>query len=93
MPQGASSSTEGSFAGQAAQRKFVDILTDKTPPLDVKLEQEGRYDEAIRVVLSPNTERPMQPQDYSRVAYLYLEWAKKRFCKSSESGAEICFLF
>jgi len=67
----------GYFAGQAAQRKFVDILTDKTPPPDVKLEQEGRYDEAIRVVLSPNTERPMQPQDYSRVAYLYLEWAKK----------------
>lgn len=57
----------GYFAGQAAQHKFVDILTDKTPPPDVKLEQEGHYDEAIRVLLSPN----------SRVAYLYLEWAKK----------------
>jgi hypothetical protein len=67
----------GYFAGQAAQHKFVDILTDKTPPPDVKLEQEGHYDEAIRVLLNPNTERPIQAEDYSRVAYLYLEWAKK----------------
>jgi hypothetical protein len=67
----------GYFVGQAAQHKFVDILTDKTPPPDVKLEQEGHYDEAIRVLLSPNTERPIQAEDYSRVAYLYLEWAKK----------------
>jgi hypothetical protein len=67
----------GYFAGRAAQNKFVDMLTDKTPPPDAKLEQEGRYDEAIRFLLSPNKERPLQPEDYSRVAYLYLEWAKK----------------
>jgi len=67
----------GYFAGRAAQNEFVDMLTDKTPPPDAKLEQEGRYDEAIRVLLSPNKERPIQPEDYSRVAYLYLEWAKK----------------
>ncbi len=67
----------GYFAGQAAQHRFVDMLTDKTPPPDAKLEQEGRYDEAIQVVLSRNKERPIQPEDYSRVAFLYLEWAKK----------------
>ena len=71
----------GYFAGQAAQHKFVDMLTDKAPPPDVKLEQEGHYDEAIRVVLSPNAERPIQAEDYSRVAYLYLEWAKKDSAK------------
>lgn len=67
----------GYFAGRAAQIKFVDMLSDKTPPPDAKLEQEGRYEEAIQVLLSPNRERPIQPEDYSRVAFLYLEWAKK----------------
>src|ERR1700756_2451009 len=67
----------GYFGGRAAQHKFVNMFTDKTPPPDAKLEQEGRYGEAIRVVLSPNKERPIQPEDYSRVAFLYLEWANK----------------
>lgn len=67
----------GYFAGRAGENTFADLMSDKTPSPDVKLEQEGRYEEAIQVLLSPNKERPIQPEDYSRVAYLYLEWAKK----------------
>lgn len=67
----------GYFAGRITQQKFADMLKDETPAPDAKLEQEGRYDEAIRAVLKPSKERPTQPEDYSRVAFLYLEWAKK----------------
>jgi hypothetical protein len=65
------------FVGRVAQAKYEDLHTDNTPPLDAKLEQQGRYEEAIQVLLSPNKERPVQAEDYSRVAYLYLEWAKR----------------
>jgi len=51
----------GYFVGRTAEIKFAAMLTDKTPPPDAKLEQEGRYDEAIQVLLSPNKERPIQP--------------------------------
>jgi hypothetical protein len=60
------------FVGQAAQAKYMDLHTDNTPPLDVKLEEQGRYDEAIQMVLG----KP-GPEDDSRMAWLYLEQAKK----------------
>jgi len=55
----------------------MDLHTDKTPPLDVELEKQGRYDEAIQVVLGQRKDGQSAPEDDSRVALLYLEQAKK----------------
>jgi hypothetical protein len=65
------------FVGRAAQAKWMDLHTDNTPPLDMKLEQQGRYDEAIQVILSRRQDGQSAPEDDSRVALLYLEQAKK----------------
>jgi len=64
------------FVGRTAQAKWMDLHTDNTPPLDVKLEKQGRYEEAIQVVLRQRKDRSA-PEDDSRVALLYLEQAKK----------------
>jgi hypothetical protein len=65
------------FVGRTAQAKWEDLHTDNTPPLDVKLEKQGRYDEAIQVVLGQRKDGRSAPEDDSRVALLYLEQAKK----------------
>jgi len=65
------------FVGRTAQAKWMDLHTDNTPPLDVKLEKQGRYDEAIQVVLGQRKDGQSAPEDDSRVALLYLEQAKK----------------
>jgi len=65
------------FVGRTAQAKWMDLHTDNTPSLDVKLEKQGRYDEAIQVVLSQRKDGQSAPEDDSRVALLYLEQAKK----------------
>jgi hypothetical protein len=65
------------FVGRAAQAKWMDLHTDNTPPLDLKLEQQGRYDEAIQVILVRRKDGQSAPEDDSRVALLYLEQAKK----------------
>jgi hypothetical protein len=65
------------FVGRAAQAKWMNLHTDNTPPPDVKLEEQGRYDEAIQVVLGQRKDGQSAPEDDSRVALLYLEQAKK----------------
>lgn len=65
------------FVGQATQAKWMNLHTDKTPPLDAKLEEQGHYDEAIQVVLGQAKEGQPHPENDSRVAFLYLEQAKK----------------
>jgi hypothetical protein len=65
------------FVGRAAQAKYMDLHTDNTPPLDVKLEEQGRYDEAIQVVLGKIKGGQPAPEYDSRVAWLYLEQARK----------------
>jgi hypothetical protein len=65
------------FVGRAAQAKWMDLHTDNTPPLDVKLEEQGRYDEAIQVVLGKVKEGQPTPEDNSRLSLLYWEQAKK----------------
>jgi hypothetical protein len=46
----------------------MDLHTDNTPPLDVKLEKQGRYDEAILEVLGQRKDGQSSPEDDSRVA-------------------------
>ena len=65
------------FVGRAVQAKYVELHTDNTPPLDVKLEEQGRYDEAIQVVLGQIEQGQPESGADSRVALLYLERAKK----------------
>lgn len=65
------------FVGRTAQAKWIDLHTDNTPPLDAKLEEQGRYDEAIQVVLGQRRDGRSAPEDDFRVALLYLEQAKK----------------
>jgi hypothetical protein len=65
------------FVGRAAQAKWMELHTDNTPPLDVKLEEQGCYDEAIQVVLGKIKEGQPTPEDDSRLALLYWEQAKK----------------
>jgi hypothetical protein len=65
------------FVGRTAQAKWEDLHTDNTPPLDVKLEKQGRYDEAIQVVLGQRKGGQLAPEDDSRLALLYLEQARR----------------
>jgi hypothetical protein len=65
------------FLGRSAEVAYENLMTDNTPSLDVTLEEQGRYEDAIQAVLSENKSQPPQPGDDSRVALLYLEWAKR----------------
>jgi tetratricopeptide (TPR) repeat protein len=65
------------FLGQRAEAVYENLITDKTPSLDMLLEAQGRYEEAIQVVLTPSRERPVQSGDYLRAASLYLEMGKR----------------
>ena len=65
------------FVGRTAQAKWMDLHTDNTPPLDVQLEKQGRYDEAVQAVLVQRKDGRSSSEDDSRVALLYLEQAKK----------------
>lgn len=74
------------FVGRAAQAKWMDLHSDNTPSLDLKLEREGQYEEAIQVIVGQRNRQPT-PDDNSRVALLYLEQAKKDW-RNREKWAE-----
>ena len=65
------------FLGWNAEAEYESSTGHQAPSLDAQLEAEGRYEQAIQVVLTPKAERPTYSGDYARVAELYLEWAKK----------------
>ena|ERR1035441_1693022 len=64
------------FVGWGAEAKYEDMITSNTPPPEVKLEEQGRYDEAIQAVLDRNQGLPEADVD-SQVALIYLDRAKK----------------
>ena len=64
------------FVGWSAQAKHMDQITDKTPAPETKLEEQGRYDEAIQVVLNRKEGLPEASAD-CQVAVIYLERARK----------------
>jgi hypothetical protein len=55
----------------------MELHTDSRPSLDVKLEKQGRYDEAIQAVLGESKDGQPTPEDDSRLALLYWEQAKR----------------
>ncbi len=65
------------FVGWGAEAKYEDMITSNTPPPEVKLEEEGRYDEAIQTVLDGRSEGLPEADVYSQVALIYLDRAKK----------------
>jgi len=65
------------FAGWSTEAKYEDLYTDKTPPPEVKLEEQGRYDEAIQTVLDERKEGRHDAGIYSEVGWIYLKRAKK----------------
>jgi len=62
------------FVGWKAEAKYEDLITTTGP--EVKLEEQGRYDEAIQTVLDRRKEVPEASID-SQAALIYLERAKK----------------
>jgi hypothetical protein len=70
-------SVGGYFVGWGAEAKYEDLITNDTPPPEVKLEKQGRYDEAIQAVLNRRSEGLHEADAYSQVAQIYLDRAKK----------------
>jgi hypothetical protein len=67
------------FAGWSAEAKLEDVNTrNATPAPEVKLEEQGRYDEAIQVVLDKRAKEGLPEADADwQVSLIYLERAKK----------------
>jgi tetratricopeptide (TPR) repeat protein len=63
------------FAGRSAEAKFEDLTN--TPAPEVKLEDQGRYEEAIQTVLDRIREGLPEADADSEVALIYLDRAKK----------------
>jgi len=63
------------FVGWSAEAKYEDVNTVNAP--EVKLEEQGRYDEAVQTVLDERTEGLPDAGAYSEVGMIYLDRAKK----------------
>jgi tetratricopeptide (TPR) repeat protein len=65
------------FVGWGAEAKYEDMITSNTPSPEVKLEEQGRYDEAIQAVLDTRNHGLPEADVDSQVALIYLDRAKK----------------
>ena len=65
------------FGGWGAEAKYEDLITSKEPAPEVKLEDQGRFDEAIQTVLDRRKEGLREADADSEVALIYLNRAKK----------------
>jgi tetratricopeptide (TPR) repeat protein len=63
------------FIGWSAEAKYEDFNIVNAP--EVKLEEQGRYDEAIQTVLDEKKEGLPDASAYSEVGLIYLDRAKK----------------
>jgi len=64
------------FVGWGAEAKYEDLMTDRTPPPELALEEQGRYDEAIQTVLDRTRDGRFEAGADSEVALIYLRRAK-----------------
>ena len=69
-------SIAGYFVGWGAEDKY-ELTTIDTPSPEMKLEEQGRYDEAIQAVRSREKEGLREADADSQVAQIYLDRAKK----------------
>lgn len=65
------------FVGWSAEAKYEDMTTTYLVAPEVKLEEAGRYDEAIQTVLGRRSEGIHEADADAQVALIYLERAKK----------------
>jgi tetratricopeptide (TPR) repeat protein len=63
------------FGGRAAEEKYEDLNTTSAPEL--KLQEQGRYEEAVQTVLDRIREGLPEAQADTEVAAIYLNTAKK----------------
>jgi len=63
------------FVGWGAEAKYEGMITSNAP--EVKLEEQGRYDEAIQTVMGRRREGLPEADADSEVALIYLERAKR----------------
>jgi len=66
----------GYFAGWGAEAKYEDLTTTITPSPEMKLQQQGRYDEAIQIVLDRAKQEASEAGSDSEVGQIYLRRAK-----------------
>jgi tetratricopeptide (TPR) repeat protein len=63
------------FVGWGAEAKYEGMMTSNAP--EVKLEEQGRYDEAIQTVMGRRSEGLPEADADSQVALIYLDRAKR----------------
>lgn len=81
------------FGGWNADAKFEDMNTKNAPPSpEAKLESQGRYDEAIRVILENKEGFPQASVD-SQVAWAYLQRAKEDWANRREWAQQAAAYF
>jgi hypothetical protein len=79
------------FVGWGAEAKYEDLITIDTPAPEVKLEELGRYDEAIQAVLDRRREGLHEVDADSEVAQIYLDRAKKDLANREEWAQQAAF--
>ena len=81
----------GYFGGRSAEAKYEDLIASKSPAPEVKLEDQGRYDEAIQMVLDQRKEGLPEAEADSEVALIYLNRAKKDWANREKWSQQAAF--
>jgi hypothetical protein len=81
------------LVGWGAEAKYEVLITRDTPPPEVKLEEQGRYDEAIQAVLDRRREGLHEADADSQVAQIYLDHAKKDLANREKWAQQAAFYF
>jgi len=76
------------FGGRSAEAKYEDLITSKSPAPEVKLENQGRYDDAIQTILDRRKEGLHEADADSEVALIYLNRAKKDWANREKWAQE-----
>ena len=79
------------FGGRSAEAKYEDLITSNSPAPEVKLEDQGRYDDAIQTVLDRRKEGLHEADADSEVALIYLNRAKKDWENREKWAQEVAF--
>jgi hypothetical protein len=72
----------------SAEAKYEDLITSNSPVPEVKLEDQGRYDDAIQTVLDRRKEGLHEADADSEVALIYLNRAKKDWANREKWAQE-----
>lgn len=76
------------FGGRSAEAKYEDLITSSSPAPEVKLEDQGRYDDAIQTVLDRRKEGLHEADADSEVALIYLNRAEKDWANREKWAQE-----